>query len=98
MANKAELLERIRTAQHAMQTGVAYENAKLPYDFDHHKHLRVGVNSAMVEIGALAELLISKGIITEEEILSAYAKGHEREQTKYEEIVSKLYGANIKLG
>ena len=31
------------------------------------KHLRVGVNSALIDSGALADLLLKKGLITKEE-------------------------------
>ena len=55
-------------AAHAMQTGVAFlmergDKATEP------KHLRVGINSAMVEHAALVRLLISKGVITDEDDL-----------------------------
>ena len=51
---------------HAMQSGVA---AKMGFDPSETspKHLRVGVNTAHIDFGALMHLLIEKGIITEEE-------------------------------
>jgi hypothetical protein len=55
------------SALHGMQSAVAFENSRLPAGYDFAKHLRVGVNSAMVETAALALLLIEKGIFTEQE-------------------------------
>ena len=51
---------------HGMQSGVAHQlvlNPKLCTP----KDLRVGVNSALIQDSALAQLLMEKGIITEEE-------------------------------
>jgi len=89
---------RYLAACHAMQTGVLLEishdevwgtteSAASP------KHLRTGVNSALVETGAIVGLLIEKGVITEEEWFKALADNMEREVKKYE---SKLPG--VKLG
>lgn len=78
--------ERYFAALHAMQTGVAIEmgideraSATEP------KHLRVGVNSAMVNMAALARLLMDKGIITPEEYTKANADEMEAEHKRYEE-------------
>lgn len=74
--------ERYVDACHAMQSGIAmmmnYDSASTTP-----KHLRVGVNSAMVDSSALANLLISKGIITEEEYFKAIADGMEKEVQDY---------------
>ena len=64
-------------ACHAMQTGVAYElsvseSGDIGTGAATPKHLRTGVNSAMVNDTAMLRLLVKKGIITtaeyEEEI------------------------------
>jgi hypothetical protein len=47
------------------------------------KHLRVGVNSAMVDSGALIDLLIRKGVITEDEISKELADKMEQEVKMY---------------
>lgn len=81
-----------------MQSGVAME---MNYDSKstEPKHLRVGVNSAMVESASLAELLINKGVITADEYLEAIAAGMEREAKRYEtELSQRFGGANITLG
>jgi len=91
--------ERYAAAAHAMQSGVAMEMF-LPdrQSATEPKHLRVGVNSALVDSAALAELLIRKGVITEEEYFEALAEGMEREQRKYEKRLSEHYGRRITLG
>lgn len=91
------LNERYIAAAHKMQSGVAL---KINYDRSETspKHLRVGVNAAMVDAGALAELLVLKGIITHEEYLDAIARMMEHEAKKYEEWAQKNIGPNVKLG
>ncbi len=80
---------------HAMQAGVAAEM--------HHtkqtdpKHLRTGVNSALVDIAALAELLIKKGVITEAEYVEAIRDGMAEEVARYEARLSEHYGKPVKL-
>jgi hypothetical protein len=89
--------ERYVAATHAMQSGVAAEMGYKPSPTTP-KHLRVGVNSAMVNSSALAELLISKGVITEAEYLEVIAAGMEREAKLYEDRISEHYGRKITLG
>ncbi|MEI9995129.1 MAG: hypothetical protein WDM91_11080 [Rhizomicrobium sp.] len=80
----AEFARRHQIAQHAMQAGVAYEIAR-----DDHsvwpKHLRVGINTAMIDHASLVKLLVKKGVITELEYLQAIAEGMEDERARYEE-------------
>lgn len=84
-------------ALHAMQSGVAME-------MNYHsaptapKHLRVGVNSAMVTDRAIARLLIDKGIITKEEYCEAVRQSMVMEVVDYEERLSGLMGREITLG
>lgn len=81
-----------------MQSGVATE-MEYGSAATEPKHLRVGVNSALVDGAALAGLLVAKGVITEEEYLEAIASGMEREAKAYEQRLSEwLGGANITLG
>lgn len=49
------------------------------------KHLRVGVNSAMVDTSAMVQLMIDKGLITKLEWATALADGMEREVQMYRE-------------
>ena len=87
---------RYQAAAHAMQTGVAFT-----MDFDPSpttpKHLRVGVNSAMVEHGALAALLMQKGIITEVEYLESLADFMEKERDSYVKMLKDCGYDNITL-
>ena len=88
--------ERYHQAAHAMQTGVAME-MQLSTRNTEPKHLRVGINSALVDSAALAELLIRKGVITEAEYLEAIATAMEREAASYEQRLSEHYGRKITL-
>lgn len=81
---------------HAMQTGVAYKMERNPAETSA-KHLRVGVNAAMSDQGALVGLLLKKGIITEDEYLDAIIESMEREVQMYQDELNKLYGAGSDL-
>lgn len=78
--------KRYLAAAHAMQTGVAYDMEQngdggagaTP------KHLRVGVNSGMVNAAAMAKLMIAKGLITEAELHKALADEMEAELARYQ--------------
>jgi hypothetical protein len=78
---------------HAMQSGVAAKMAIDPADTSP-KHLRVGLNSAMVNDAALARLLIARGLFTEEEYLQAITDEMEREVARYKEWF-KSRGVNV---
>lgn len=97
MSDKVEeLKDRYKSACHAMQSGVAM----MMHHGDAHtpKHLRVGVNSSLINSSALGHLLIKKGIITEEEYWQEIVNMLEAEVKDYQEKLSKIMGANIKLG
>mgnify|MGYP001058149011 CR=1 FL=1 len=89
-----ELREEYLRLLHAMQTGVAFD----PDTSDREpKHLRVGVNAAMADQGALAGLLIAKGIFTEEEYVEALVAGMQREVDGYEQKLSKKFSKPVHL-
>lgn len=48
------------------------------------KHLRTGVNMAMVSQDALIKILIAKGIVTEHEYFEALVVAAQAELTRYE--------------
>jgi hypothetical protein len=75
-------LRRYTDAAHAMQTAVAIDHARGNPDGSP-KHLRVGVNAAMVDHAALATLLMDKGLITLDEYEAALAAAMEREVARY---------------
>lgn len=88
--------ERYEKALHAMQSGVMMEmnfNAK-PTD---PKHMRVGINSAMVNDSAIANLLMAKGIITSDEYVEAVTVTMEAEAARYEKHLSDHYGIKVTL-
>lgn len=78
-------------AMHGIQTGVDYDQHRRP---DSNKHLRVGINSAMINDAALARLLISKGVFTQEEYTEQVRLEANRELDRYEDIIRE-HGTNI---
>lgn len=94
-----ELEKRYKKASHAVQTGVALEielggeqgAAATP------KYLRVGVNSAMSDHGALARLLIKKGVITQDEYELVVVEAMEAEAEFYEKRLEARYNRKITL-
>ena len=93
---------RYRAAMHAVQSGVAAK-MQLPSGGSEEgetspKHLRVGVNSSMVSVSALARLLISKDLITLEEYWAMMATVAEEEKANYEAFLSMYHHTTITLG
>ena len=87
---------RYIAAAHRMQSGVAgWENVD-PKETSP-KHLRVGVNCSMSDIGALAKLLIAKGVITEDEYMEAVIAGLVAEGDSYEKMLSEHYKTKVTL-
>ncbi len=90
--------DRYKLAMHAMQSGVAM---KMNYDPSETtpKHLRVGINGAMLEHSALATCLMDKGIFTSDEYEKALADFAEREAKMYQDWLNNHLGTNnITLG
>lgn len=90
--------ERYLQLAHAMQSGVAFSKDKRDLE---PKHLRVGVNSAMVVHGGLVELLIAKGVFTRDEYMAAITDSMQREVDTYREKIAREQGVpvdKIKLG
>lgn len=61
------------------------------------KHLRVGVNMAMCESGALAELLIAKGVFTTEEYQDAILRMVEKDVRSYTAKLREILGTDVNL-
>ena len=95
---KQRALARYTTAAHGMQSGVAFLMEKGDGKETTPKHLRVGVNSALVEHGALVGMLIKKGVISEVDYLEALATKMEEDRESYERQASNMTGGNIKFG
>lgn len=79
------LMDEYHRQAHGMQSGVAIENSRHHPDYDHLKHLRVGVNSAMVETSALVRLMVRKGIFTYEEWWQTLVEAMTAEKAAYEQ-------------
>ena len=88
--------ERYLAACHAMQTGVAIEMQITPKPTSP-KHLRVGVNSALVANAAIARLLIAKGVFTLEEHEKAAADEMELEKIRYKMHLENQLGRPVEL-
>lgn len=71
------------TAMHGVQSGIAHEMGK-GSNLAEPKHLRVGIDSAMVNDAAVARLLIDKGIFTVAEYEEAVRREANREVQRYE--------------
>lgn len=84
-------------AMHAVQTGVAM-NIDLDPRESAPKHLRVGVNSALLNQAAIARLLIARGVFTEAEYIEAITAEANKEAEMYEALLSKHFGRPVKLG
>ncbi len=82
---------RYAAALRGVQSAVAYEIERHPADAGATpKHLRVGINAAMVDSAAIAGLLIHKGIITESEYYEALAKAAEQELARYHALYPRM--------
>lgn len=99
--------QRYAALAHAVQTGIGWKIAiDNPDVFDinqdknlcAHKHLRVGIDTNKADLGALCRLLVSKGIITDEEYKIAILEGLENEKKMYEITLSEHFGKDITLG
>lgn len=100
-----EKMQRYQQLCHAVQTGIgwtiAIENDDADVNADvnlrAHKHLRTGIDTSKSDFGAMARLLIAKGIFSEDEYIDALIDGMEREKTTYETELSAHFGKPITL-
>ena len=88
--------ERYDRACHAMQTGVAFMMQHDPKQADP-KHMRTGVNAAMVQIGVLAQILMDLGIIDESAFYKRMADAMEAEVARYKSEIDDITGGNVTL-
>ncbi len=92
-------IRRYEADMHAVQSGVKMEiemlgEAAAAADA---KHLRTGVNAAMIDAGSLGALLIKKGLITELEYRESLALMTAQEKERYEERLTAKLGAKVTL-
>jgi len=92
----ADLKCRYEIACHAMQTGVAYKMAVSPNETNP-KHLRVGINSAMVETSVLFKIMLKRGLITEIEFYEILCETMEEEAKGYQSWIEVHIGKQVKL-
>lgn len=83
-------------ALHGMQTGVQFELDK-GSQATNPKHLRVGVNSTLINDAALVRLLIKKGVITMDEYAEEMRLEANRELDRYEDRILETYGVRVNL-
>lgn len=86
-----EQMDRYLSACHAQQSAVAFlielgDTCATP------KHLRVGVNNALADVGALAKLLIGKGFFTQEEYADAVVDAAEAEAEQWAKLARQRAG------
>ena len=93
---RRKLRQRYEAALHAVQTGVAAWMQVDPSEIEP-KHLRVGVNSALLDSAALVKLFIAKGVFTEEEYAEALVEAVEGEVRRYQEKLQEHYGTTFTL-
>jgi hypothetical protein len=84
---------------HAMQSGVAQKmNLGIRDASTEPKHLRVGINNALVEASAIVTVLVDKGVFTPDEYFTALNWLLREEVTRYEKELSDHFGSKITLG
>lgn len=91
-----EIYEEYHSLSHAMQTGVAYQMDKTKGPTEP-KHLRVGVNSALVSHSALVHILIDKGVFTELDYAKSLRNEMKKEVERYERLLKEEYNITISL-
>lgn len=84
------ILQEYHALAHAMQTGVATALG-MGLEKDSSKHVRVGINSALVDSSALGHLLISKGVITALEYVTTLRDGMKDEVTRYKALLEEAH-------
>lgn len=83
-------------ALHAIQTGIAYSLGRGGHEGDP-KHLRTGIDSALVNDAALARLLVKKGVFTLDEYTEEIRLEACREVDRREAAIFEMTGAVVKL-
>lgn len=81
---------------HAVQSGVAVElnnGSRIATP----KYLRTGLNLVMRDLSSLCDLLIQKGLLTQEELEEAILKGVKEEIKLHEQLIEQRLGKKIKL-
>lgn len=94
----AELRAEYERHLHGMQSGVKAMMEAQPRPLaDELKHLRVGINSAMVNDLALVRILMAKGVLSALEYSEAMTVAMREEKEGYERQVGELYATKVTL-
>lgn len=94
--NQQEFRKEYEKTMHQLQTGVAMEMEHDTHSVEP-KHLRVGINSALCETSALGDLMIAKGVITQEEYYDAMLKAVAGEVERYRALLEARLGRKVTL-
>lgn len=93
-----------RSLLHAMQSGVlisaqldGYVDSNYPRNDLSPKHLRVGIDSALVSLDALVSLLVDSGTFTQDEWNRALNKAMKKEVETYEQKLTERIGTKVVL-
>lgn len=89
-----ELAQQYANLAHAVQSGIATLLGAGKARMCEPKHMRVGLDMARADAGALAELLIAKGVFTSEEYHEALVRGAQREVDSYTQRVRQELGTD----
>lgn len=101
MGNYKDLGLTYEQAAHGVQSAVSFDMVQHGVNPDLNqatrmlKHLRVGIDMRAADAGALATLLINKGVFTAEEYVEAMRIGANEELARYTEHCRTAYNVNI---
>jgi hypothetical protein len=95
-----EQAELLRSLPHRVQSAIAFiadnrARTGKRYESLEPKHLRVGINNALVEASAIGRLLMEKGIITPAEYYDSIIELLEEEVRRYQEDVTAEFGPSV---
>lgn len=90
-----EQAAKLQELGHRVQSGIAFFEGQRDllgtrYAEVEPKHLRVGVNSALIETSSLARVMFRKGLMTSEEYFDALIESWEQEVDSYREKVKRV--------
>lgn len=96
------IMARYEQLMHAMQSGVAAlegmaANGQCRCAELEPKHLRAGVNSALIETSSLVRLLVEKGVFTWAEYWASVIVTLEADVASYERKIAEITGRPVKL-
>lgn len=100
MSRKEELIQEINQKLHGIQTGIRYkyETSEKDESLDRRlKHIRVGVDNALIQTDTLMQLLVKKGVFTDIEWLEEYLQAVNFKLNQYKKELSEALGVPVNL-